>query len=261
MEIVPEMYALAVGAGLLAGVINTLAGSGSLVTLYALVAMGLPATVANGTNRIGVLIQSGVALATMRAHGVKRPTGLLWMVTATTAGAVVGAWGATQTDPDVLEWVIIGVMWATLLAVFFRRSDWSRKKSEDDSGRPSVTKIAVLVLVGAWGGFLQAGVGILLLVALVLVAGKNVIEATTIKLVVVLVYTVVTIPIFLMEEQIHLELGLVMGLGQAVGGWLGGRFAATSPRAPIWIRRLLVVVIVVAALELMGAFAVIGGLL
>ncbi len=255
MLITPEMYILAVGAGFLAGLINTLAGSGSLVALSALVAMGLPSTVANGTNRIGVLIQSGVGLATMWAHGAKRPTGLGWIVGAATAGALVGAWAATQVDPDTLEWVIIAVLWATLVVLFIRPSDWLRDESKEASKRPSATKIAVLVLVGAWGGFLQAGVGILLLVALVLVAGKNVIEATTIKLMVVLVYTVGAIPIFWMQGQIHWELGLVMGVGQAFGGWLGARFAATSSKAAVWIRRLLVVVIVAAALELMGAFA------
>ena len=255
MELGFEIYALAIGAGLLAGLINTLAGSGSLVALAALVAMGLPATVANGTNRVGVLIQSVVALVTMWSHGATRPSGLGWIVGATTVGAVAGAWLATQVDPDALEWVIIGVLWATLLVVFFRPSDWLREESTEKSGRPSITKIAVLVLVGAWGGFIQAGVGILLLVALVLVVGKDVIDATVIKLVVVLVYTIAAIPIFMAYDQIHWPIGLVMGIGQAIGAWLGARFAATSPNAPTWIRRLLVVLIVLAAMELMGVFA------
>lgn len=253
------IYALAVGAGLVAGVINTLAGSGSLVTLAALIAMGLPATVANGTNRVGVAIQTAVSLVTLKAHGVSRPTGLGWIVASVTFGALVGALVATQVDADALEWIIIAVMWAMLIVVFLKPKGWLREKSEEIRGKPTVGKILIFVLVGAWGGFLQAGVGILLIVALVMAAGKDVIEGTTIKLVAVMVYTLGALVIFAAAGQIHWEIGLIMGIGQALGGWIGARFAAKSPKAPVWIRRLLVVVIVVAALELMGVFGSVWG--
>lgn len=252
MEFGVEIYAIAVAAGLLAGVINTLAGSGSLVALAALIAIGLPAPVANGTNRVGVLIQSVVALKTMSAHGTKKPEGMGWILASATVGALGGAWLATGVDAEALEWIIIGVLWAMLLLVLLRPGDWLRKRSEEQKGKATVGKVLIFVLVGAWGGFLQAGVGILLLGALVLAAGKNVIEATAIKMVVVLVYTVGALAIFIAYDQVHWELGLVMGVGQGVGGWMGGRFAATSPRAPIWIRRLLIAVILLAAAELMG---------
>ena len=246
-----EIYALAIGAGALAGVINTLAGSGSLITLWALMAMGLPATVANGTNRIGVIIQTAVGMVTMRAHGTEMPEGLGWMVVSTTVGAIGGAWLATTFDPEALEWVIIGVLWLTLVALFFKPKEWLRQKNREDAEERTWRRFVVMGLVGAWGGFLQAGVGILLLVALVLIIGRDVIEATAIKLVVVFVYSVVTLPIFLAADQVYWTLGLLVGLGQAVGGWMGARFAATSPEAPKWIRRLLVVMIVVAAVDLM----------
>lgn len=254
MEFGSEMYALAAGAGLLAGVINTLAGSGSLVTLPALIAMGLPAPVANGTNRVGVLIQSGVGLLTLSAHGTDKPTGLKWILPATTVGALGGAWLAAGVDPETLEWIIIAVLWVMLFVVLFRPAKWLREESLDEAGRATPLKVVIFVLVGAWGGFLQAGVGILLLAALVLGAGKEIIEATAIKLVVVLVYTVGALAIFVVYDQVHWGMGLAMGVGQAIGAWAGARFAATSPDAPVWIRRLLIVVIVAAALELMGVF-------
>lgn len=252
MEFGLGIYALAVTAGLIAGVINTLAGSGSLVTLSALLFMGLPATVANGTNRLGVAIQTAVSLVTIRAHGAKKPSGMGWIVGAVTVGALFGAWLATGVDPGALEWIIVAVLWAMLFVIFFKPKNWLRKKSDESKSRPKTWKILLFALVGAWGGFLQAGVGVLLLVALVMAAGKDVIEATTVKLVAVMVYTVGALAIFVAADQVHWEIGLVMGVGQGIGGWLGARFAMTSERAPVWIRRLLVVVIVVAAVELMG---------
>ena len=255
MEFGPEIYALAVFAGALAGVINTLAGSGSLVALWALMAMGLPANVANGTNRIGVLIQTVVGLFTMRAHGQERPDQMGWMLVASTVGAIGGAIGAALTDPEALEWIIIAVLWATLAVVVFKPKAWLRKKNIEQQGRPTVGKVVIFVLVGAWGGFLQAGVGILLLAALVLAAGKEVIEATAIKMVVVLIYTVGALAIFVAFDQVHWWLGLLVGVGQAFGAWAGARFAMTSPNAPVWIRRLLIAVLIVAAMEMMGGFA------
>ena len=255
MELGFEMYALAVGAGLVAGLINTLAGSGSLVALAALVTMGLPATVANGTNRVGVLIQSVVGLLTMRRHGEGMPEGVGWILGATTAGALAGAGVAGLLSPEALEWVIIGVLWVTLILVFIKPGEWLREESVDERGGVAVGKVVVFFFVGVWGGFIQASVGVLLLAALVLVAGKNLIEATAIKLAVVLIYTVGALAIFAAYGQVHWGLGLVMGIGQAIGAWSGARFAATSSNAPVWIRRLLVVVILVAAAELMGLFA------
>lgn len=256
MDVGPEIYVLMVGAGFVAGLINTLAGSGSLVALAALIAAGLPAPVANGTNRIGVAIQTGVSLFTLKAHGRPRPRGMRWIISTAAVGAVGGAWLATQVDAQALEWFIIAVLWVTLAVVIFRPADWLRKKSDDDEGRPTAMKLVIFFFVGAWGGFIQAGVGILLLAALVLTAGKEVVEATAIKLVVIMIYTVGALAIFVYHDQVHWQLGLVMGIGQAFGGWMGARFAATSPKAPVWIRRLLIAIILVAALELMGVFEV-----
>ena len=252
MEAGPAIYALAVFAGLIAGVINTLAGSGSLITLGTLMAMGLPAPIANGTNRVGVLIQSGVALVTMRSASISRGDGLAWLVGAASVGALLGAWCAAVIDAQALEWIIIAVFWAMLVLLLINPRKWLREESVDGAGRPSPWRVLLMALVGVWGGFLQAGVGILLLAALVLVVGKDLIEATFIKLVVVLVYTVGTLLIFVVYDQIHWEIGLVMGIGQGAGGWIGGRFISRAPRAPIWIRRLLIVVIVAVCLELMG---------
>jgi len=263
VELGYDMYALAIGAGFLAGLINTLAGSGSLVALSALVAMGLPADVANGTNRVGVLIQSVVAVVTMRAHtdDEDRPEGNRWIIGTALLGAIVGAVLAAMTDPEALEWIIVVVLWATLLVVLFKPGEWLRNESDEERAEPTPGKYVIFFVVGAWGGFLQAGVGILLLAALVLAAGKDVIEATAIKLSIVLVYTAVVLIVFVAYGQVHWGLGLAMGMGQAGGAWGGARFAATSPNAPTWIRRLLVVVIATAALELMGVFSLVTALL
>lgn len=252
MEAGAAMYAMAVGAGLLAGVINTLAGSGSLITLAALIFMGLPATAANGTNRVGVAIQTGVSLITLKAHGVKRPEGLGWIVLSVTMGALLGAGAATLVDPKALEWIIVFVMWSMLLLVLVKPGRWLREKSDPAKEKRTWWKVVLFGLVGFWGGFIQAGVGILLLAALVLGAGKELVEATTLKLIAVMIYTLGTLVIFAMAGQIDWQLGLIVGVGQALGGYIGARFAATAPKAPVWIRRLLIVAIIGSALELMG---------
>lgn len=252
MELDFFLICLAILAGLVAGVVNTLAGSGSLLTLAVLLFLGLPATVANGTNRLGVAIQTAVSLLTLRRHGLSLPEGMLWVVVASTLGALFGSFVATRFDAATLEGVIIAVMWAMLLVLFIKPSRFLRSESLPEKGNPTVLKIFLFVLVGFWGGFLQAGVGILLALALVLATGRELVEATAIKLVVVMSYTVGTLFIFGFAGQINWTLGFLVGIGQGLGGFLGARFAATSPKAPIWIRRTLIAAILLAILELMN---------
>jgi len=112
------IYALALLAGSVAGAINTLAGSGSLITLPVLVFLGLPPTVANGTNRVGVLLQNVIGMVTLRRGGKLPLTGSGWYVVPTLIGAGAGAYVASQVDDRAMNWVI-GVVMLLMLGVAF----------------------------------------------------------------------------------------------------------------------------------------------
>jgi len=240
------VYLLAILAGALAGVINTLAGSGSLVTLPMLVFLGLPADVANGTNRVGVLFQNVVGIFVFRRSGSIESIGSAWLVAPSVAGALLGAWIATILEKSAME-VAIGIVMVVMLFVLVSNPKrWLREQSEVTPGRPSLGTLSLFFAIGIYGGFIQAGVGVLLLSALVLVSGYTLNHANMIKLVIVLLMALSALPLFVINNQVNWGLGALMAIGQAMGAWLGANYATRVPAANIWVRRLLIAIVLIS---------------
>lgn len=253
MEFTPLTYGLAIAAGMLAGVVNTLAGSGSLVTLPLLVFLGLPPHLANGTNRIGVTIQNIVSLATLKRHGALELQGSPWYVVPTLIGAAVGASVAVDIDERMLELAIGGIMAVMLVVLLVNPKRWLEPR-ELNGERPRWWVLLGFVGIGFYGGFIQAGVGILLLIGLVMGAGLGAMHANAIKLFLTLLFTAVSLAIFAWNEQVVWSVGLVVAVGQACGAYLGARFLAESDAAAVWIRRVLIAVVAVSCLKFFGLF-------
>lgn len=255
------IYVLVLIGGGLAGVINTLAGSGSLVTLPLLVFLGLPATVANGTNRVGVIVQCIVGMETLRRGGKLRTEGSLWYIVPTVLGALVGAGIASQMSPEGMQTAIGVVMASMLVVILINPKRWLREKSELSPGRPKWWLLGLLFVVGAYGGFIQAGVGILMLAALVLGAGYNVVEGNAIKLLIAAVFTTGALLVFVMNDQVNWAYGALMAVGQSLGAWLAAKFAVQSENAAVWVRRLLITIVFFSMLKFFGGFEWLAGLL
>lgn len=237
------MYLLAVVGGVLAGIINTLAGSGSLVTLPILVALGLPAPLANGTNRVGIVLQSLVGLVTMKRTDQLNLTGSPWFVAPSMVGAGAGAWVASTLDAKTMNGVIFGVMIAMLGLILLDPKRWLREHSSDTAHKPTWWLVLVFVGVGFYGGFLQAGVGVMLLVGLVMGAGFSLRHANGIKLVIALGFTSLALAVFATQGLVDWRLGALMAIGQSIGAWIGVKFLLQHEQAPRWIRRLLIVIV------------------
>jgi uncharacterized membrane protein YfcA len=177
MEITWAHYMMAIGAGVIAGVINTLAGSGSAVTLPMLVFLGLPADVANATNRVGVTIQNVVGITSFRQSKQLELSGALWLTIPAMLGSVVGTYVATILDARAMNTAIGVMLLIVLVTMFFDPKRWLRVQSEVKPGRPSLLTLLIFFLIGIYGGFIQAGVGVFILVAMVLGAGYTLVHA------------------------------------------------------------------------------------
>ncbi len=253
MEITWLQYLLAIGAGVLAGVINTLAGSGSAVTLPMLVFLGLPANVANATNRVGVLVQNVVGISTFQQSGKMNLTGGLWLTVPAMIGAGIGAWVATILDKEAMNFAIGAMLLIVLVTILFDPKKWLRVQSEVKPGRPSIVTLLIFFVIGIYGGFIQAGVGVFILTAMVLGTGYTLIHANAIKLMVVLALTLVALIVFMLSPlEINWGIGAVMAVGQSIGAWLAAKFAVSNPNANIWVRRLLIVVVVYSIIRFFG---------
>ncbi len=244
------VYIAVVLAGLLAGFINTLAGSGSLISLPMLIFAGLPANVANGTNRIAILLQNIVAVRGYHGQSLLDWKRGLWLATPTTIGAIIGARIAVDLPEATMRRAIGAIMVMMLFVLLVNPKRWIVGKEGKTQSRPGLKEMAVFVLIGVYGGFIQAGVGIFTLAGLVLGAGYDIVRANAIKVLLVLIFTVPALAVFALHHQVNVGWGLLLAVGNMTGAWLGTRFAA-RPGAAVWVHRLLVIVVIYSALRLL----------
>lgn len=247
------LYLLAIGAGLLAGFINTLAGSGSLVTLPMLIFLGLPPTVANGSNRIGVLVASVVGLTKFKRSGKLDLKNSQYLLIPSLLGAVIGALIAIDLNQEVMRYSIAVMMSVMLVVILLKPQKWLREKTELMPEMKGVVNFIIFFAIGIYGGFIQAGVGIFLLAGMVLRCGFSMVHSNGIKLFVNLIFNVPVILIFIYNDQIDWVLGGIVAVGQAAGAWLAAHFASNSDNAAIWMRRLLLTIITLSILKFLGA--------
>ena len=281
MDISPLQYLLAILAGIVAGVINTLAGSGSAVTLPMLIFLGLDPVSANATNRIGVIVQNVVGIATFARGGrmqlrakkdgknlsenILDPDSLrfgLWLTAAGVPGSLIGAYVATLLDKDAMNLAIGGMLVVVLITIFFNPTKWLRERSEVRKERPELFVLILFFAIGMYGGFIQAGVGVFLVTALVLGVGYTIVHANAVKLIFVLALNVVALATFIwLAVEINVWIGALMAVGQSIGAWAAVHFAVTVKDANRWVRYLLIVVVIYSILRFFGILDLIGGFL
>ena len=234
--------------GLAAGIINTLAGGGSLLTLPILIFAGLPPKIANGTNRIPILVQNVFAVLSFRHGKVKTARHGLLLAVPALVGAAAGSYTATVLSGETFRHVLAGVLLLVLIPVFTKRTV---PVSEDEPERGRVTPLSMVLFVGVgfYGGFVQAGVGFLVLGVLLLACGFDLVRANSIKVLVILIYTGVAVAIFVAQGQVDWLPAGAMLIGQSAGGWIGAKLAIRRG-APL-IKAVLVVMSVLAAAKLL----------
>ena len=232
-------------AGLVAGFINTIAGGGSLLTLPALMLAGLPPSIANGTNRIGILMQSTAATMSFRKAGALDLGLSARLLMPTLLGAVLGAYSASILSDASLEPLILIVLIIVAL-LFALRPAWVAPLHTQASAprSPSGWAWMGLALTGFYGGFLQAGVGFLLLSVLSGLLRLDLTRANAIKVALVVPYTIVALGIFAWADQVAWGVGLVLGLTSVIGARLGVRVAVERAE---WLRWLVLGAVIASA--------------
>ncbi len=252
-------YLLIIAGGLVAGFINTLAGSGSLVTLPILIFAGLPATVANGTNRIAILLQNVVGVTSFNKKKVLDLKGVLYLGIPATIGSIIGANIAVNINEEIMQKVIGVIMALMLVVIIVKPKQWLVGKLETIGSKVNIWHIILFFFIGIYGGFIQAGVGIFLLSGLVLGIGYNVVRANAVKVGIILFFTVFALGVFIYNGQVDFILGFILAIGNMIGAWLGAKVAVD--KGTVWIRRLLIVIVIVSASNLLGLFDLISNLI
>lgn len=213
-----EAVLLVVG-GTAAGVINTMAGGGSALTVPLLVLAGVPGNQANGSNRVGVLAASGSAVASFRQSGVDGLTGVRPILVPTVIGSLVGSFGISQIADETFETIFGFLLIPVIILTIFKP-----KPALDAEPWPRGVTIAVFLCIGLYGGAFQAGVGLVLLAALTR-AGFDLVTANSVKVLINLVVTCFALPVFIAQGNVVWLPALVLAAGFLAGGWFGAKLA------------------------------------
>jgi uncharacterized membrane protein YfcA len=244
----PVEIALLVTVGAVAGVLNTLAGGGSLLTVPLLVLFGLPGTVANGTNRVGILLQSLVAVWRFKAEGISELRNTLPLLLPIGVGSALGAALVTHIPDAIFERLFAGIM--LLLAIPMLRG--IRTPPEVVARRWSpLTTVVVFFSLGVYGGAIQAGVGIFLVFALTR-TGLDLVRASAAKMIVVAGLALVSVPVFVIEDRVAWLPAAFVSIGFALGAAAGARIAVR--RGERVIRPVLVVAVLALAGHMLGLY-------
>lgn len=242
------LYLALFAVGVVSGLINILAGGGSFLTLPMLIFMGLPATVANATNRVGVVAQNLGATWGFHRYRVLRWRWALRSTVPAVAGAVLGTWAALVVSDEAFETILALLMVGiTLWSLFGKPKHAALEPAEE--GAPSGPLFTVtFLLVGFYGGFVQAGVGFLILAATTY-AGIDLVRGNAIKVVNILVFTLVSLGIFAWEGRVDWAIGATLAAGNLVGAALGVRLAVT--RGHQWLKGVVAATAIVFAVLLL----------
>lgn len=239
MSLDPVAVAGVVAAGVAAGFVNTVAGGGSLLTLPALMLAGLPADLANGTNRLSVVAQSASGAAGFARRGRLDRSRIPRAAVPVVLGALVGASAAAQVPAEILELVLVAVMVG--VAVLFAFRDGSAP-AEAVADRPVWTALGMFG-AGVYGGFIQAGVGFALLAVLGGMMGLDLVRANALKLVCTLLLGIASLAVFAVAGQVVWLPAALLAVATVVGSQLGVRFAVGV--SPTVLRRVVLAWVVV----------------
>jgi uncharacterized membrane protein YfcA len=246
MEILSLIAILAVGV--VVGFINIVSAGGSMLTLPMLIFFGLPSNVANGTNRIAILFQNGFALYQFQKNGhLNWKFGLLLAIP-TTIASIYGARFAVNIADDTFDTLLAVFMVIFAVLLIIKPQRYIKGKFNPKVAIPLLG--VSFILIGLYGGALQAGVGFFIsLTLLMLIPNIPMGEMHGLKTLVVTIYISVSTFVFIFNDLISWKFAIALSIGSAIGGSIGGRYASTLPDK--LLEKILIIAIIFFAIVLL----------
>lgn len=235
--------------GCSAGFLNVMAGGGSLISMPVLVLMGMDGPVANGTNRVAILVQNISATGGFFRQGFSDFKLSLSLALCALPGAALGAYLGTRVGGALFNRILAGVMVAVMVLMARRKRD-TQQIEGSAALRPKRVVAAHILMVGAgiYGGFIQAGVGFILMAILHRVLGLDLIRVNMHKVFIVGTYTLAALFIFASKGEVDWIAGAILAVGNAAGGWVATILAIKKGEK--LIRIILYILLAVMAMKL-----------
>lgn len=234
--------------GFCAAFLNTVGGGGSLFTVPILTFMGIDITMANATSRVAILAQNITAVGGFHSKKVELPNPYsAYLGLASLAGGYVGSRMAADIDARVFSKIFVGVMLLSIALVVFDPFRGSRRV-ERLAPKHQILGAICFFFIGIYGGFVQAGIGFLIVGALSMINRFDLVKSNYIKVFVAVIYTTVSVVVFAMAGKILWQTGFILAVGHALGGWYASRWSVD--KGEVWIKRVMIVSVLAMAIKL-----------
>jgi uncharacterized protein len=237
-------------AGILVGFINTLSGGGSVISLSLLLILGLPASIANGTNRISIFFQTFSSVTSFTKQKMFDSLRPLWLGIPATLGSVLGALTAVDVNERVIETAMAVAMVIMVFFLFYKPDKWLQSNPAMLAKPIHWWQLVIFFFVGFYGGFIQVGVGYFLLMALVLGVGYDLVRANAVKNLIVFLYAIFALLVFVINGQVNYLYGLILSAGSVIGALIASYLAVKKGAG--FIRAVIVASVILTILQVTG---------
>ena len=227
-------------SGTLVGIINTLAGGGSIITMTMFMAFGLPIHLANGTNRIVVLMQNlAASLTFIRKKTFNLKQGALLSIPVI-VGNIAGALVSHHMTDEVFKICFGAILLVIMLYLLF---DQRIKIKEGHNFEIKPLHYLWFLLIGFYGGFIYIGIGYLILAITLWVMKMDLVTANAIKGFVILLATPFSLAVFMYMGEVDYTFGIVHGIGNMIGSFVASHYMANWGKSFIKIFIAVIVAI------------------
>jgi uncharacterized membrane protein YfcA len=222
--------------GVVVAFINGIAGGASVISLPIMIILGLPPTIANGTNRFGILVGTLSSIISMRHYGYLRMDIAKSLLLPTIIGAIIGTFFAIAVGDSRFQGMLTIAIVIVAIVSFFDE-DLFGKPSETPPVKPCVKSFLGFMAISLHGGFLQVGVGFVQIFALRKYTGLDLKQVNAIKNFLAIWFLLISSIGLFWAGKVVFEFAICMALGGILGGYLGSKFQHIHDQ--IWIRRII----------------------
>lgn len=241
-----ETAFLLISSGIAVGFINTLAGGGTIISITTFMAMGLPIVTAAGTNRIPIIMQNLVASIIFKKKKMFSFKAAFKICLPMMIGALISAQFTIMLDTTIFSYIFMAGLIFFAFLLFNKADVWERTESLPNI-RITKRERIYMFLIGLYAGSIYVGMGYMVLSVLVLSMGYDVIRANAMKNMMALILGPVAIIPFIISGNVNYEMGLIHGIGNIIGAYLGTTFAIKLGAK--FIRYLLVAMVIVSLIN------------
>lgn len=237
-------------AGILVGFINTLSGGGSVISLSLLLILGLPANIANGTNRISIFFQTFSSVTSFTRQKMFNSMRPVWLGIPATVGSVLGALTAVDVNERVIEIAMAVAMVVMVFFLFYKPDKWLKEDPTQLAKPIRWWQVVLFFCVGFYGGFIQVGVGYFLLMSLMLGVGYDLVKANAVKNLIVFFYAIFALLVFIISGQVNYLYGLILSAGSVIGALIASYLAVKKGAG--FIRAVIILSVILTILQVTG---------